>query len=52
MGEPEPDADTFDYGKQKYVKPAVEWTDEMDHMIKWLTPHKDNNTMVMCFQRL
>ena len=42
-------ADTFDYGKQKSVKPAVEWTDEMGHMIKWLTPHKDNNTMVMCF---
>lgn len=42
-------ADTFDYRKQGSATPAVEWTDEMNNLFKWLTPHKDNNTMVMCF---
>ena len=42
-------ADTFDYRKQGSARPGVEWTDEMSHLFKWLAPHKDNNTMVMCF---
>ena len=42
-------ADIFDYRKQGSARPVVEWTDEMNHLFRWLAPHKDNNTMVMCF---
>ena len=42
-------ADTFGFHEQRSAKPIVEWSDEMEHMLKWLAPHKDNNTIVMCF---
>ena len=42
-------ADTFGPNEQRSAKPIVDWSDEMEHMLKWLAPHKDNNTIVMCF---
>ena len=42
-------ADTFGSHEQRSAKPIVEWSDEMEHMLKWLAPHKDNHTMVILF---
>ena len=39
-------ADTLAVQEQSSRRPQLSHTDEMSHLLKWLTPHKDNQTMV------
>ena len=42
-------ADTFQLEDQSCVRPQVSHSDEMTQVLKWLTPHKDNQTLVILF---